>query len=255
MDQDLQQRIEEAKAAGYSDEEIAKALGTAPPPPQATLPGGPTVPILSAEEKAQFNRNEKAVEERNTGENVSTGVLAAGAGAAAVGVPIAAYKIGKAVLSPASQGVKQFAQQGLNTANRVAGAMEGRTAVDAAREARMSSGGAYGRAAQGVRGPVAPTYNVPTSNVPQMRAPVPGAVSGPVAPTMQNRVQAAAAKRVVGLGVPGAVAAGGLAATGLAGGQMAAMTPEQRKAYYDNMMLGAMGGDAALAAAIMNGGQ
>jgi len=51
------------------------------------------------------------------------------------------------------------------------------------------------------------------------------------------------------------VGLGGAAATGIAGGQMAAMTPEQRKAYYDNMMLGAMGGDASLAAAIMNRGQ
>ena len=69
MDQDLQKRIEEAKAAGYSDEEIAKALGTAPPPPQATLPSGITVPILSAEEKAQFNQSEQRTRNRNSSEN------------------------------------------------------------------------------------------------------------------------------------------------------------------------------------------
>lgn len=73
---------------------------------------------------------------------------------------------------------------------------------------------------------------------------------------MASKIRQTAANRIIGLGaVPGAVAAGGAAATGLAGGQMAAMTPEQRKAYYDNMMLGAMGGDAALGAAIMNRGQ
>lgn len=109
-------------------------------------------------------------------------------------------------------------------------------------------------------GPVNPnvTYNVPTQNVPQMRAPVP--TQGAVAPqNLQNQVRQQAAKRVIGMGgaaaVPAAVALGGAAATGLAGGQMAAMTPEQRKEYYDNMMLGAMGGDASLAAAIMNRGQ
>lgn len=91
-------------------------------------------------------------------------------------------------------------------------------------------------------------------------------VSGPVAPqgmpaqqpqqAMANRVRQMAAQRIMpAAGVPGAVSAGGAAVTGIAGGQMAAMTPEQRKAYYDNMMLGAMGGDAGLAAAIMNRGQ
>lgn len=75
-----------------------------------------------------------------------------------------------------------------------------------------------------------------------------------------NKMRQMAANRVVGFGasgaaVPAGVAAGGAAATGIAGGQMAAMTPEQRKAYYDSMMLGAMSGDAGLAAAIMNRGQ
>jgi len=58
-----------------------------------------------------------------------------------------------------------------------------------------------------------------------------------------------------GAAVPAAVGVGGAAATGLAGGQMRAMTPEQRKKFYDNPMLGAMGGDAALGAAIMNRGE
>lgn len=73
---------------------------------------------------------------------------------------------------------------------------------------------------------------------------------------MANRMRQFAAQRVLPVaGVPGAVAAGGAAATGIAGGQMGAMTPEQRRAYYENSMLGAMGGDAGLAAAIMNRGQ
>ena len=130
--------------------------------------------------------------------------------------------------------------------------------------------------------PIAPTQAVMQ---PQL---MPNAVNGPIASTsaptnriqfpsgqpvqqtqpsvlqrgmdIASKIRQAAAQRVVGLGtsgaaVPGAVAAGGAAATGLAGGQMGAMTPEQRKAYYDNSMLGAMGGDAGLAAAIMNRGQ
>lgn len=88
-------------------------------------------------------------------------------------------------------------------------------------------------------------------------------IKGAIAPENMDysgKMRQAAANRVIGFGaggaaVPAGVAAGGAAATGIAGGQMAAMTPEQRKAYYDSMMLGAMGGDAGLAAAIMNRGQ
>jgi len=51
------------------------------------------------------------------------------------------------------------------------------------------------------------------------------------------------------------ILAGGGAATGFAGNQIANMSPEQRKSFYDNQMLGAMGGDTSLSAAIMNRGQ
>lgn len=137
------------------------------------------------------------------------------------------------------------------------------TAADTAKrnvalqEARMAE--RLARNAPRPMGPVNPnvTYNVPTQNVPQMRAPVP--TQGAVAPqNLQNQVRQQAAKRIIGMGataVPTAVGLGGAAATGFAGGQVASMTPEQRKEYYDNMMLGAMGGDTALAAAIMNRGQ
>jgi hypothetical protein len=132
--------------------------------------------------------------------------MAAGAGAAAVGVPAAAIYVGKKILSPAAKGVVDFAQQGLNTANRGVDAMQGRTAIDAAREARMSSGGAYGRgpvapqAMPGVStaGPVAPA-NMPAANQPQMRAPQ---------PSMANRVQAAAAQRISNLPAMGEMLGG-----------------------------------------------
>jgi len=104
------------------------------------------------------------------------------------------------------------------------------------------------------KGPVAP----------QSAAPMPAQSAQPN--VMQrgmdyaSKMRQIAAQRVMpmaasGAAVPAGVALGGAAATGMAGGQMAAMTPEQRKAYYDSMMLSAMSGDAGLAAAIMNRGQ
>jgi hypothetical protein len=102
-------------------------------------------------------------------------------------------------------------------------------------------------------------------------SPAPMPTAGPVAPqgapapqtaqqSMANKVRQVAAQRIAGFGasgaaVPAGVALGGAAATGVAGGQMAAMTPEQRREYYNSMMMGAMSGDAGLAAAIMNRGQ
>jgi len=117
-----------------------------------------------------------------------------------------------------------------------------------------------------------------SSPAPTAAAPTPGTAGYPIGggpanvpPTQQpniiqrgmdvaNKMRQAAAQRVIGFGasgaaVPAGVLAGGAAATGIAGGQMAAMTPEERKAYYDSMMMGAMSGDAGLAAAIMNRGQ
>ena len=67
--------------------------------------------------------------------------------------------------------------------------------------------------------------------------------------------QLALDKLLKGAGAPAAVAAGGAAATGLAARQMGAMTPEQRRQFYESPMMGAMSGDAGLAAAIMNRGQ
>ena len=220
MDQELQRRIDEAKAAGYSEEEINAALGIESKPAQATLPRGPVVPILSAEEKAAFKQADQQVEDRNTGENISTGLVGAGVGAAAVGVPAALYYGGRAILNPAVRAGTQLAQRGvgaLENANQIAQATEQRVAANQA--AKMAQ---VGRP----MGPVAPqvTYNVPTQNVPQMRAPVPGqmppapapapvAAQGPVAPTqnLQNQVRQVAASRilpVVGQAMRGANVAG-----------------------------------------------
>lgn len=109
---------------------------------------------------------------------------------------------------------------------------------------------------QPVAGPVAPNPQPAPRPMPQA-AP---AVQQTARQSMADKVRQIAAQRITGFGasgaaVPAGVAAGGAAATGIAGGQLAAMTPEQRKAYYDSMMMGAMSGDAGLAAAIMNRGQ
>jgi hypothetical protein len=54
------------------------------------------------------------------------------------------------------------------------------------------------------------------------------------------------------MGVPGAVFEGGFVLSADAANTMADMTPEERAAFYENPMVGAMGGDAGLAGAIMN---
>lgn len=124
----------------------------------------------------------------------------------------------------------------------------------AAKEARIGSGGAYGRTPVGT-----PTNPIGTPTpTPQPVTQQPSIIQRGM--DTASRMRQLAANRVAGFGasgaaVPAGVALGGLAATGIAGGQMAAMTPEQRRALYENEMLGAMGGDAGLAAAIMNRGQ
>jgi len=160
-------------------------------------------------------------------------------------------------LKPVGQAVGQHVTNVTDALNRQAAAAEA-SEQGIANRAAARAGQPVAQAAQNIRAPIAP-QGAPTA---PMQAPV--AQSQPSiiqrGMDMASRMRQAAAQRVVGFGasgaaVPAGVAAGGAAATGLAGGQMAAMTPEQRKAYYDSMMLGAMGGDAGLAAAIMNRGQ
>jgi len=199
MDPELQKRIDAAKAQGFTDEEIQQALGNdvgQSQQPEATMPGGYNVPILSAEEKAKFQQNQQQVEADNNRENWETGAVTAGMGAAAVGVPVLAYKGAKAILSPAARAGAEYAQRGV-------GAMESANEIARQTEQRIAANQAAKAAAQGVR-PVAPTgagvYAGQGANVP---------VTGPVAPaqmppqaSMASRVQAAAASNIKNL--PGA---------------------------------------------------
>ena len=201
MDQDLQKRIEEAKAAGYSDDEIAKVLGTAPPPPQATLPSGVTVPILSAEEKAQFNQSEQRTRNRNSSENDTTNLLALGAGAAAVGGPAALYYGGKAILNPGVRAGSELAQRGVN-------AMEETNKINRMNAERIAANQAAKAAAVAPQ-PVAPSPILDAQGRPMQAQARPVVPTTMPEPTMQNRVQAAAAQRITNMPSPGMLAGAG----------------------------------------------
>ena len=124
-----------AKEAGYSNEEIEAFIAANPhvetkqdkDQRQATK-------LPSPEEVMGRTGSNPSQEVDRTNEGLATTAMGVGAGAAAVGIPVLAYKAGKAILSPAAQGVKQFAQQGLDVGRSAVSAMENRTAVDALRE-------------------------------------------------------------------------------------------------------------------------
>ena len=85
MDQaEIQRRIEEARAEGYSDEEIRAAMGAEAP---ATLktPQGPAVPELSPEKKAAIAAEDKALADRSSSENWQNAALLGGGAAALYG--------------------------------------------------------------------------------------------------------------------------------------------------------------------------
>jgi hypothetical protein len=214
MDPELQKRIDQARAEGYSDEEINAALGVTSTT-KATMPEGPNVPILSQEEKARMAQDDI---DAQTSEKASTLGVGVGMGAAAVGVPAALYYGGKAILSPTVRAGANAVQQGMDLAQRGVGAMEQQAKTAATTEARLQNRPGFG--GQQVR-PVSPTptYNVPTANTPQMRAPLPTATpvapgpipgaptAGPVvpqgmppaqtSPSIMNRMRALAANKVL----------------------------------------------------------
>lgn len=194
MDPELQKRIDAAKAAGYSDEEIAQSLQGMNAQPQqeqptATMPNGPVVPILSPEEKARFQQSQQQTEASNTQQNLETGLVTAGMGAAAVGVPYAIYKGARGILRPAVQSGAELAQRGV-------GAMESANEIARQTEARVAANQAA-KMAQAA-GPIAAT---PTPGVyAGQGANVPGAVANEA--SMASRVQQAAASNIKNLPPP-----------------------------------------------------
>lgn len=226
MDPTLQAKIEEAKANGYSDEEINAYLQSQ---------GQPVAQQQPIDRTEEYTGLAQGI----GGEALKTGLELGGA-----------YYLGKKLLGAFKGGPVSPAQAAqMGQAGQVA-----QNVSQAVRATGTGGAGAFNQMAtqlgnntiQFPKGPVAPTQVAPTQ--------APGMMQQGM--DYVNRMRQIAAQRVLPVaGVPGSVAAGGAMATGLAGGQMGAMTPEQRKAYYDNMMLGAMGGDASLGAAIMNRGQ
>ena len=194
MDPELQKRIEAAKAQGFTDEEIQQALGNdagKSAQPEATMPGGYNVPILSAEEKARFNRSQQQVESANNTENFETGAVALGMGAAALGVPAALYYGGKAILNPAVRAGADLAQRGV-------GAMEQQAKTAAETESRMQRRTGFG--GSGKVGPVAPTPGAYAGATPTTAVgPVSPAGMAPVqaSPSIMDRMRALAANKVL----------------------------------------------------------
>lgn len=194
MDPTLQAKIDEARANGYSDEEINAYIENAGKPLAQNPP---------------MDRTESMI---GTGQGI--GLEAAKLGAEGY----LGYKAGKLLLNQAG---KVF---GNAPVAPVAPTQAPATIGNAAWDRRINPQGMMDRAAN-----------------------------------LSDKVKQIAMQRITpvipSVGAPAIVGAGGAAATGLAGGIMGGMTPEQRKQFYENSMLGAMGGDNALGAAIMNRGQ
>lgn len=197
MDPELQKRIEQARAEGYSDEEINAALGQATES-KATLPKGPQVPILSQEEKAQMAQENI---EAQTSEKASTALTALGMGAAAVGVPAAVYYGGKAILSPTVRAGANAVQQGMNLAERGVGALESRANTASMTENRLQRRAGFGGSGQQLR-PVAPTPGAyagatPTSAVGPISPVAPQGMPPAQAPSITAQIRQLAANKVL----------------------------------------------------------
>lgn len=158
MDQDLQKKIDEARANGYTDEEIQQFLATK----NQSVPS--QVPIDRSEEYKGLAQG--------IGLNVGGDILSTGATAAAVGA--GAYGAKKAYDAfTASRGAQQAAQQvGQQAAQQV-----GQRA--AARATGTAGQQAFGNISQQLTDPK--TINFPKPVVPEVPA-----TSGPVAPQAQQ---------------------------------------------------------------------
>jgi hypothetical protein len=163
-----------------------------------------------------------------------------------------AYKAGSEMVAqnPGLAGAAAYGASYVPGLNKLPGI----STIKAGREAATNI---LNRFAAPVNAPVAPTVGAP--GYPIGGAPAPAASAAPQATMLDKTTamirQLAANRALQSAAVPGAVAVGGAALSSKAANQLAAMTPEQRKAYYDSAMMGAMSGDAGLAAAIMNRGQ
>ena len=211
--QELEQRKQQARNEGYSEEEINAALGTTTtPPPEAApapIPSGPVTPVAPDPEL------DRTAEQNTT---LATGV---GLGAAALGIPAAvAYGI-KAIGSGAKNTIGQgmdLAKQGISAAN-ISSAVSQATAEGIAdrelvRQGAMSAEEAMQRqlarekALQGLKAPVAgPVAPTPTPT-PQRPASLASRVQQAAASKIANLPPAfGTAGKVVGRALPGVATA------------------------------------------------
>jgi len=269
-----EQQIAKLREAGFSDADIAdyqaneskQNTGNQPVNPAAVTASD--LPEVDVTQKSEILKNAEAagIPTTNQGSMISDAV-AIGSAAAPYAVPAALTAGGLYGASVAKQGFNAMkaaaeartaqAQAQMAQAQGLQQRFDQRMAQRAMTPTSPAGSQILNASGQPMR-PVAPA----PAPAPAMAQPAPAPATAQQPGILQrgmdyaSKMRQVAAQRVLPVaGVPGAVAAGGAAATGIAGGQLAAMTPEQRKAYYDNMMLGAMGGDAALGAAIMNRGQ
>lgn len=205
MDENLQAKIDEAKAAGYSDDEIQAFLNPKKEEPVAqpqTNPNGPVSPWVDRGEEKTALGQYGAAKALELGAELGTG-----------------YVVGKKLIGAAG---------------------------NAFRGTPSSTGSALEQGGQRLKDFTTQTGRYATNIVDRGM-------------DMAQKMRQIAASRVLPAAttaaVPAAVAAGGAAASNYATNVLQNMTPEQRKQYYDNSMLGAMGGDTALGAAIMNQGR
>jgi hypothetical protein len=177
---------EKARAAGYTDEEIdayeaevaqkEQASGDAPPPP----------PPPDADQGEASGPS--------FGEVASTVV----AGASPYAVPVG---LGAAGLYGAAK-VGGWGSNLAQSAKDVAGAMKERTAVEAAREARMAQRPGFGGTPKTTTPGPRVSYNVPTQTMPSTQSPVSQMarpVSAPVAPSAAPVTAPAAAPAQPGI--------------------------------------------------------
>tara|TARA_R110000868_G_scaffold92333_6_gene256079 strand:+ start:1515 stop:2360 length:846 start_codon:yes stop_codon:yes gene_type:complete len=279
-----EQDIAKLKAAGFTDTDIADYSANEMSATTSAAPAE-TLPEVDVTKQSQMSRNAEAAGIPTTNEgNYLADAAAIGAAAAPYVIPVGAAGLG---LYGAAK-VGGWGRDVLNTGREMAGAYKTGVAQNSATQEfraleRMARGAgpeadmARQRLQELIRsqarvGPVAPQGGQQAfQQMGQQLARGPVAPQGMPAQSAQpqgimqrgmdiaSKMRQFAAQRVMpaagAAAVPAGVALGGAAATGMAGNQMANMTPEQRKAYYDSTMMGAMSGDAGLAAAIMNRGQ
>ena len=224
MDQNLQQKIDEARKNGYTDEEIQQYLATSQQPvPQQT-------PIDRTEEYTGLAQG-MGIEALKNAALIGGGYLGAkgllgAAGRAFGNRPMPAPPITGPVAPPMATPPMAPAPVDELTDWYNRGVKEkGLTPHRPAAQPSMID-----RAGQTVR------------NLAANKA-------------VQNMTRMATSPTSMSLFTPGAVMAGGTALSNMATQQMRGMSPEQRKQFYSSPMMGAMSGDAGLAAAIMNAGQ